>query len=376
MPSIPPRIPLCDPARHVGDLVPELQERLESVLLSGRWLKGPETEAFEAEFGTFVGVDHCLGVANATDALELALRVAGEHRPTGEVIMTANAGPYASTASRLVGLTPVFVDVADDLTINPDRVEEALSAETLAVIVTHLFGNVADAGGVRRRLNHLGRTDVTLVEDCSQAHGASFSDGTSVGSVGDLAVFSFYPTKNLSAMGDGGAVLTSDDSVFTALVELHQYGWSQRYTATRPHGRNSRLDEVQAAILRVKLPHLREWNHERRRIAGLYSQAAERAGLAFATDWMAGGVAHLAVIRSDSRRQLRRHLAEAGIDSDIHYPILDSDQVVNHDLDRVHLPASEQAVSEVLSVPCFPGMTDEEVGRVATALGTYEGEAR
>ena len=212
---------------------------------------------------------------------------------------------------------------------------------------------------------------VALVEDCAQAHGAR-RDGRLAGAWGDIGCFSFYPTKNLGALGDGGAIVTGDDALATAVRELRQYGWTGKYAASRPRGRNSRLDEIQAAVLRLKLPHLDGWNERRRSIVQRYRAAADGSVVIPDADG-ADHVAHLCVVRSPEREALRAHLAAGGIATDIHYPVPDHRQVALRALlpPDIALPQTEKAVSEIVTLPCFPDMTDEEIGCVCESLTLF-----
>ncbi len=370
------RIPINSPDRHLKPVLTKVSERIEAVVRSGRWLMGSETASFEAAFAAYCGVPYCLGIGNGTDGLELAL-TAAETRG-GEVIGVANAGGYTTTACRLVGATPVYVDVDDDtLVLDPNGIEPMLSPNTRAVVVTHLFGNVVDTREVRSALARAGRSDVVVIEDCSQAHGATIADRI-VGGDGDISVFSFYPTKNLGALGDAGAVTSRDSTTHDRLVALHQYGWTARYQSSVPYGRNSRMDEIQAAVLNVKLPHLDSWNDERRSIVERYATALSESSLELVTSIGDGGAAHLAIVRSQSRDQLRVHLDAAGIDSDVHYPALDFEQLSQQGLPdrRSSLVTSEAARDEILTVPCFPGMESDEIERVANALASFDGGSK
>jgi dTDP-3-amino-2,3,6-trideoxy-4-keto-D-glucose/dTDP-3-amino-3,4,6-trideoxy-alpha-D-glucose/dTDP-2,6-dideoxy-D-kanosamine transaminase len=368
------QIPLNDPVRHVEPIKARLNQTIQDVVWSGRFLSGPKTAGFQEAFARYCGADFCLGVGNATDGLELALRAIGARNQ--EVITTANAGGYVTTACRLIDATPVYVDVlGHSLVMDPSGIEQALSPLTAAVVVTHLFGNVVDVPAIRAVLSRLGRDDVAVIEDASQAHGGGFF-GKSVGGLGDLSVFSFYPTKNLGAFGDAGAVLTSDGGVIERLRALHQYGWSGRYQSQTPFGRNSRIDELQAAVLLTKLDYLDEWVDERRRIVGRISRSLVDSPLRLVTDHLEEGAAHLAVVRTRSRDALTEHLNSVGIDVAVHYPILDMDQVSQQGLSmRTHpIPETVEARDEILSVPCFPGLAPAELDRIADALESFQEE--
>ena len=271
-PSCQDHVPVHDPGRQVAAMATELEAAAQRVMRSGWYVDGAEVGAFEREFRSYCGQNHCIAVANGTDALELALRAVG-CRAGHEVVTVANAGMYATTACLQVGATPVFADIdPDTLLISPASVAKALSPQTIAVVVTHLYGKVADVPAVAEVL--AGRR-VAILEDCAQAHGARVS-GRLAGTLGDIAAFSFYPTKNLGALGDGGAVLTGRSDLAERVRLLRQYGWERRFVSRVPYGRNSRMDELQASFLRAKLPKLDAWNARRRSVVERYRGARAR----------------------------------------------------------------------------------------------------
>lgn len=345
-----------------------LQEAAASIVGSGYYLSGPATKAFCDEFGRYLGVKHVIPVANGTDALELALRAAGVGAGS-EVIMAANAGGYGTTAACLVGATPVYADISlPAMTLDPASLAGMLGERTRAIIVTHLYGNHADVAGIKSVLKARGRGDVVLIEDCAQAHGAR-RGGACAGTHADIATFSFYPTKNLGALGDAGAVVTGDDAIAARLRQLHQYGWEPRYRTVVPYGRNSRMDEIQAALLSVKLKRLDELNARRRRVLESYRQALPRAYTLCAL----GGeetVAHLAIVLCPDRAGAERHLAAQGVETGVHYPTLDCDQPGWRDMDKraAALPNSRHAVGHILTVPCHAHLTEQECAAVCDAL--------
>lgn len=359
-------IPMNVPARSLIGLEDEIHSAIAQVIDSGWWLNGARRQALEEEFAAFCGTAHCVAVANGTDGLELALRATGS---TGrEVITAANAGGYTTTACRIVGAIPVYVDVTEKAVLDIDRCVEAVTSETAAIVVTHLFGNTVDVLRLNQRLAEVGRRDVLVIEDCSQAHGALVG-GRRVGSIGDIGVFSFYPTKNLGALGDAGAVTCQSSDLDTSVRELQQYGWTRRYRSERAYARNSRMDEIQAAALLVKLPHLDRWNSERATIVERYAAALPTTAR-MVTD-VTEGVGHLAVVSIEDRPAAFDALDTAGVGHDIHFPILDCDQPSQQGLNmRVEdLTMSQSLLQSIFSVPCFPGMTEQEVARVETALG-------
>src|SRR5215468_10062621 len=244
------RVPLNDLRRGNERYAAGLRSRFDQVVTRGRFVLDEEVAAFEAEFAAFCGVAHCVGVGNGTDALELALRSVGV-APGDEVATVANAGMYSTVAIRAIGARPRYVDVDDEtLLLSAPRLEAAITPQTRAVVVTHLYGRLAAMGEIGRVARE---RQVAVVEDCAQAHGARRGDARA-GSLGKIGCFSFYPTKNLGALGDGGAITTGDAALAQSVRRLRQYGWEEKYRVEIEGGRNSRLDELQAAMLRVRLP--------------------------------------------------------------------------------------------------------------------------
>jgi dTDP-3-amino-2,3,6-trideoxy-4-keto-D-glucose/dTDP-3-amino-3,4,6-trideoxy-alpha-D-glucose/dTDP-2,6-dideoxy-D-kanosamine transaminase len=361
-------IPINDPVRVYRRLKGEIDAAVAQAMGSGRWIDGAFAARFAADFSAFCGVKRCIPLASGTDALELALR-AMDVGPGDEVVTAANAGGFATEACRLVGATPVWSDVrGDTLGLDPDVLGENLSGRTRLVVATHLYGILADVAGIRRALDRSGRSDVRILEDCAQAHGAA-RDGRRAGSFGDAAAFSFYPTKNLGAFGDAGAILTNDDALADRVARLRLHGWGERFRVTEPFGRNSRMSEIQAAVLTVKLRHLDALNAERRAIIARYAAAARPpAGIVGADD--PTNVGYLAILRTPRRGAVIAAMAAAGVATDIHYPVLDCDQKTARGLPgrKGRLPASERAGDEILTLPCYPGLADGEIDRVAEVL--------
>ena len=365
-----PSIPMNDLSRSVLEDRAAISTALERVVDSGWFIHGREHEAFESEFATFVGSTHCIGVANGTDAIEVALRTLGVK--SGDKVCTiANAGFYSSTACLAIDAIPVYVDVdPSTLTMSPDALRHALKIAPRAVIATHLYGGLGKIEEISTICREAG---VPLIEDCAQATGAIAASGARAGSIGDLGCFSFYPTKNLGAIGDGGAVVTSSDALADRCRQVRQYGWSTRY-AVAEVGVNSRLDDLQAAVLRHRLTRLDERNQRRREIAATYQRALADAGcaerLVFTND--PSHVAHLAVVVTDRRDVLRSALETQGVSCDVHYPISDDLQELwelpRRFLVSGNLEATHHACESVLSIPCFPEMTDSEVALVGVAL--------
>lgn len=361
------RVPLNDSRRELDD---EVLAALESVARSGWYIEGEQCRGFVSEFAAYCGVAHCIGTGNGTDALELALRAVG-CGPGDEVAMVANAGMYAAAAAVATGATPVYADVdATRLLMDPASLAETISPSTRAAVVTHLYGGMAPMREITSIVKDVG---IALIEDCAQAHGAVI-DGRKAGSWGTAAAFSFYPTKNLGALGDAGAVVTDDDELAGRVEALAHYGWSDKYFAKVPEGRNSRLDEMQAAVLRRKLPGLDARNARRREILGRYADAATGTPLRFVHAGDSTSVAHLAVAVHPDRDALADRMRARGVSTSIHYPLLDTQQLAlaDHPGASKRLPVSEEAVTRIITLPCFPQMTDDEVSYVCECIATCE----
>lgn len=345
----------------------DLAAAAKRVLDSHWYVLGTEVESFEKEFAHYIGTAHCAGVANGTDALELALRAVGVQ--AGDTVVTvANAGFYTSTALLAIGATPQFVDV-DPHTGNmaPAALEQALRHRPAAVVVTHLYGRMAP---VTELCALAGAAAVPLIEDCAQAHGAALQ-GRRAGSFGQLGCFSFYPTKNLGAVGDGGAVVTNEPVLNGRIRQLRQYGWAGKYRVEAGGGRNSRLDELQAAVLRAKLPRLDAWNEQRRDIARRYDAAFADLPLQCPGVVSSEYVAHLYVARTARRDALRAFLASRNIATEIHYPVPDHRQTVLAGSGGPSLPATELLAEQIVTLPCFPGLPEEAVERVIAAVREF-----
>lgn len=369
----PPAIPLNDLRRHMAATADAVREAVNGVIASGHYILGPRVERFEKEFAGYCGVAHAVGVGNGTDALELALRACG-CGPGDEVVTAANAGGYATAAVLNVGATPAYADIDPrTLVLDAKSFQKAVTPKTKAVIVTHLYGLMADMPDLCALARARG---IAVVEDCAQAHGAAIA-GRKAGAWGDFGCFSFYPTKNLGALGDAGAVITADAASAGTLRALRQYGWQQaKYHSPHETGRNSRMDEMQAAVLSALLPHLDAWNELRRGAAGRYRAALEGRGVVFQhVDAQERYVAHLCVVRVKQRDRLKEALRQRGIGAELHYPVADYRQpaVIKRIGQRAALPATEMAVAEVLSLPCFPEITAAEIDCVAECVASFMG---
>ncbi len=346
----------------------ELESAVTRVLRSGLYILGPELEAFEHRFASYVGVKHAVGVATGTDAIELSLRAAGVG-PGDEVITVSHTAVATVCAVERAGATPVLVDIdPETYTMDPRHVEAAITTRTKAILPVHLYGQPADLTTLEAIA---GRHKVLLLEDCAQAHGARHR-GRMVGSIGTMGAFSFYPTKNLGAYGDAGAVVTDDGDLAARLRRLRTYGQAKPYHSVEP-GINSRLDEIQAAILSVKLDHLDETNAIRQRLAATYRESAHGVQLP-SVDPRDSHVYHLFVVQHERRDRMRDWLDGHGVGTGVHYPIpVHLQEGYRHlGLSEGSLPATERCASQVLSLPMYVGLTTEDVehvGRLVTAAG-------
>jgi dTDP-4-amino-4,6-dideoxygalactose transaminase len=358
-------IPLQDFKRHVQAFEPQISERLSKVVSRGWFLNGPELEEFETRFASYIGTAHCAGVGNGTQAMEVVLRTL-EVGPGDEVVTVANAGMYATCAILLAGAKPVFAEIREDtMNMDPAALHQLLERRPKAVIATHLYGQMCDIEEIVASCREAG---VACIEDCAEAHGAS-ANSRKAGSFGLAGCFSFYPTKNLGAFGDAGAITTGDAAFAAKLRATRQYGWSQKYRAETPGGTNSRMDELQAAVLNVKLDRLDAMNARRRQIAAHYSDMLQGScpKLPFAAN--DNYIVHHYVLRSTQRDAVRQGLHGAGVSTEIHFPIPDHKQpAMQGRFAGVSLPATEIACDTVFTVPCFAEMTDAEIEQTGRAL--------
>lgn len=371
--TIPWRVPFGDLQRSHQALQAELLAAAERVIASGWYILGAEVAGFEREFATLCGVEHCVGVASGAEALYLALAAAGVG-PGDEVITVANACMYDVAAILQAGARPVLVDVDPvTQTMDPAALAAAITPRTKAVIPVHLFGRLADMPAIMAVAKQHG---LTVIEDAAQAHGAWREDADGArrmaGQWGHLAAFSFYPSKNLGALGDGGAVVTNNPELAERLRRLRMYGWERKYYTTEAGGRNSRLDELQAALLRVKLPRLAAANAARRERASWYTAALADLPVGLPVD-EPGHVYHLYVITladRATRDRLRTHLLAHGIGCDVHYPAPTHLQPAYADL-GYHpgsLPVTEDLAGRILSLPMYPELSYDDVMTVAETI--------
>ena len=351
-----------------GPIASELETAIHRVMDRSWFILGEEVEAFEAEFAEYCGTNYCIGVGSGTDAILLSL-LACDIGPGDEVITVAHTFIGTVMAIAQTGATPVLVDVDEHtFTINPTQVAAAITERTKAIVPVHLYGQCADMDPL---LEVAQRNGIGIIEDAAQAHGASYR-GLRAGGMGDLGCFSFYPTKNLGALGDGGAIVTSDANLAARCRQLRNYGKRDKYHHDML-GVNSRLDEFQAAMLRVKLPHLESWTVERRVTAAKYNellsmlphvtppQEAEERYHTY----------HVYPVLVTQRDRVRQNLIEVGIECGIHYPVPVHHQICFRNLgyDQHDLPISERLARDELSLPIYPGLSHQQIERVITALG-------
>ena len=362
------KIPFVDLKRQYAPIRGEVQDAVARTLEGMHLFLGENVQALEQEFASFCGSRFAVGVGSGTDALYLALRASGIGRGD-EVITVSHTFIATAEAIALTGAVPVFVDIdPETYNMDPGQIEEVITARTRALLPVHLYGHPAEMGPI---LDIAQRHDLRVIEDACQAHGARYQ-GRAAGSLGHLGCFSFYFTKNLGAYGEAGMVLTDDPQLAETLRFLRNHGSRSKYEHCLL-GINARLDELQAAILRVKLPHLETWNERRRELAQRYAQQLppwmvkpiERPGCRH--------VYHLYVIRTPWRDQLREWLRECGVETGIHYPIPVHWQAACQTYSRASglLPATEEAVSEILSLPMYPELKEEEVYYICGSITQF-----
>ena len=351
-----------------GEDAAAVRAAIDRVIDSGWFILGPEVEAFESELASAAGARHSVGVGTGTDAITLILR-ALDIGPGDEVITSPLSAAYSALAIMMAGARPVFADIDPRrLTIDPAAIAAAVTARTKAILPVHLYGQAADMHALEQVAR---RHSLAIVEDACQAHLAT-SDGRPVGTIGIAGALSFYPTKNLGALGDGGAVITNDGVLAARIKRLRNGGQTSRYHHQEA-GANSRLDEIQAAVLRARLPHLRAWTERRREIGRRYREGLTTAGVAVPPECDAGHVYHLFPVLSPNRTALQAHLAAGGIETLIHYPVPIPRQPALSSTSPADCPAANQICTEVLSLPMYPALSDQSVAQVVERSATFSG---
>lgn len=345
----------------------ELDARIKEVLDSGWYLLGKQDKTFEENFAKYCGVKHCIGVANGLDALNLIIRAYG-FGVGDEIIVPANTYIATILAISENGCTPVLVE-PDEKTfnINVDLIEEKITSKTKAIMVVHLYGQAVE---MEKVWNLAKKYNLKVIEDSAQAHGAMYK-GKRTGNLGDASGFSFYPGKNLGCMGDGGCVTTNDDELATKIRAIANYGSDRKYHHIYK-GINSRLDEIQAAVLDVKLPHLDADNARRREIANYYCKNITNPKIILPQTYSEDAhVWHVFVVRCDDRDALQKHLEVNDIQTNIHYPTAPHKQGCYSEYAHLSLPVTEKIHAEVMSLPISPVMTDDEVKKVVEVINEY-----
>jgi dTDP-4-amino-4,6-dideoxygalactose transaminase len=365
------KVEFLDLKRQLGSLGDEIAEAITRVLDSGMYILGDEVRSFESEWASFCESDGAVGVASGTDALVLALKASGAVREgkNDEVITTTLTAGYTALAIELAGGVPVFADINPyDYTIDPQSIEDSITPRTRAIVPVHIYGRMADMSSICFIAE---RNGLFVIEDAAQAHGAKL-DGKSAGAYGDAAAFSFYPTKNLGGFGDGGIITARDSATLQRARTLRQ-GAHQEALQLPQTGLNSRLDEIQAAILRVKLRYLNAWNQLRQKAAGAYSSSL--TGIPFlqlpeAPD-PGSHVFHLYVVSHPKRDAFRTYLKEHGIETLVHYPYLLHKQALFKRSPKVALPFAEKIHSTIFSLPLNPWMRTDEVSHVIDVMSEF-----
>jgi dTDP-3-amino-3,4,6-trideoxy-alpha-D-glucose transaminase len=362
------KIPQANPLAETLELKSEIDAAIERVLIGGQYINGPEVSAFEREFARYLGVNFACGVASGTDALHLGL-CALDVKAGDEVITVSHTAVATVAAIEMCGARPVLVDIdPETYTMDPVCLEKEINSHTRVILPVHLYGHPADLTPMLEIANRYG---LKILEDCAQAHGAVYK-GRRAGGWGDLAIFSFYPTKNLGAIGDGGMVVSHSSELVEKVRLLREYGWRSRYISDVP-GYNSRLDEIQAAILRVKLKHLDEHNAMRHSIAMQYTQSLSQCVETPVERDGCYHVYHLYVIRCLQRDDLRDYLAKQGIGTGIHYPVPVHLQPAYRRLSNpdLHLRITEEISSQILSLPMYPQMSGEMAREVIQQIQDF-----
>jgi dTDP-4-amino-4,6-dideoxygalactose transaminase len=363
-------VPFVDLKAQYENIRPEIDQAINDVINSTAFIKGDYVKKFEENFARYYGVNHCIGVANGTDALFIALKMLGIGQGD-EVITTALSWISTSEAISLTGAKPVFVDIEHDyFTIDTNQVEEKINANTKAIIPVHLYGQCAEMDAI---LNKAKKNNLYIIEDTAQAHFSEY-DGKKAGTIGDVGTFSFYPGKNLGAYGDAGAIITNNEELATKMRMFSNHGALVKHQH-HMEGINSRLDGIQAAILDVKLKYIKQWNERRKEIADLYSQLL-RDVKDIKTPSLrhkSSHIYHVYCVRARKRDELKKFLNEKGINTAVHYPTalpnLDAYSYLNHK--PSDFPVATQAENEILSLPIFPEMKREQIEFVCSEISNF-----
>ena len=353
--------------RMHNEIREDIDQAIKRVIDNSYFIEGPYLKEFEQAFADYIGTKYCVGVGNGLDGLKLSLLALGVGEGD-EVIIPSHTFIATALAVSDVKATPIFVE-CDEKTFNidPSKIEEKITDKTKAIIVVHLYGQCCDMDSI---LEIARKYNLRVLEDAAQAHGATYK-GKKAGNLGDIAEFSFYPGKNLGCMGDGGCITTNDEELAKRVRELRTYGSSAKYVHDFK-GVNSRLDELQASIMLAKLPHLDRWNTRRREIANMYKSGIKNSKVVL-PEVMEGNehVWHQFVVRVKDRTKFQKYMEENGIMTMIHYPIAIYKQKAYEEFNNLDLPIAETLASEVISLPMYYGLTDEEVNYIIDVINKY-----
>lgn len=345
----------------------EIDDAIKRVLDNSYYIDGPYLKQFEQEWAEYCGTKYCVGVGNGLEGIKLSLLALGI-KENDEVIIPSHTFIATALAVSNCGAKPVFVEVnEDDYLINPDKIEEKITDKTKAIIVVHLYGQCCEMDKI---MDIAKRHNLKVVEDAAQAHGATYK-GRKAGSLGDIAEFSFYPGKNLGCLGDGGCITTNDEELADKVRELRNYGSNQKYIHNEK-GFNSRLDELQASILSVKLPYLDKWNNDRRRIASRFNNEIKNEKIKLPVENVDNyHVYHQYVVQVDDRENFQDYLKKYDIPTMVHYPRAIHKQKAYEEFNKLDLPIAEELASKVVSLPMYYGLTDEEIDYIINVINKY-----
>ncbi len=359
-------VPFIDLKRQYHEIKRDINAAIKDTLEKGNFILGEKVGQFERAFARYCNAKHCISVGSGTEAIHIALLAIGI-RPGDEVIMPTHTFVATALAAHYAGAKPVLVDIKEDTyCVDPERIKQAITPKTRAIMPVHIYGQHADMEPI---IEIAEKRNIAVVEDAAQSHGAEYKGRKRV--IGKVACYSFYPTKNLGAYGDGGAIVTNDDEVAENIMLLRNYGQKKKYEHTIK-GFNSRLDELQAAVLLAKLKHLNSWVERRRKVAADYNKLLADANVTPPKEADYGKHAYyLYVIRSKQRDMLQQHLKARGIDTLIHYPIPVHKQRAFSEYSNQKRPVAEKAASEILSLPIFAEITKKEVKAVADAVKSF-----
>jgi dTDP-4-amino-4,6-dideoxygalactose transaminase len=356
-------IPINNPKYNILLSKKDIFKSFKKVIKSGQYILGEQVHLFEKEFAEFCEVPYAAAIGNGSDGLEIALVAVGVECGD-EVITVANAGGYSSLACHRIGAKPIYIDVDENMLIDLNLVTSKITNKTKAIIVTHLYGQCVNIKFLKKILPDY----IKIIEDCAQAHGSSFN-GDKAGSMGDCGVFSFYPTKNLGTIGDAGIITTKNEKIYKKIINLRMYGWEEKFKIVLKNGKNSRMDEIHASILRVLLKKLNINNQIRKNIIKTYRDSAPSANWVGPLD---NNCHHMCVLLEDNRESLIEHFKKNNIDTGIHYPILDYLQPIWYDK-SVTLKKSEEFSKKVLTIPLYIGMSKKELNAICKALQEFYG---